>query len=151
MSDPSAPEVKEGTEISPMAETVQTFASYSEASIAACKWVNSGKTKIDPAQLILYTNTLSASPAYGKIVGVGLKFTAEVDFCRLDMDNTGKGIHFNAKQRDDQSKKLAAVIQPTIALSEAQRTQLYMEYIKGLENRSAQFIWEWWSTGKAPA
>ena len=84
--------------------------------------------------------------------GLGLKTAADVvvPYVRLDMDNTGKGIHFNATQRSDASKKLAAVITPTISMTPEARTQLYMEYMKGLENRSAQFIWTWWSTGSAP-
>ena len=118
-----------------------------------------------------FERRLSASPAYGKVVGiwnifkyygriltgsfpgVGLKTAAGVivPYVRLDTDNTGKGIHFNATQLTDTSKKLAAVITPTVSMTSAARTQLYMEYIKGLENRSAQFIWTWWSTGSAPA
>jgi len=85
--------------------------------------------------------------------GVGLKTAAGVivPYVRLDMDNTGKGIHFNATQLSDTSKKLAAVLTSTISMTAAARTQLYMEYIRGMENRSAQFIWTWWSTGSAPS
>ncbi|KAF8135735.1 hypothetical protein EV363DRAFT_1321462 [Boletus edulis] len=68
--------------------------------------------------------------------GLGLKGTSTViPYVRLDMDNTGKGVHFNATQLSDSSKKLAAVL----------------DYIKGLENRSAQYIWQWWSTGVPPS
>lgn len=117
------------------------------------------------------------SPAYGKVVGaphsfsiephpgtnvitpppplpgVGLKTAAGsiVPYVRLDMDNTGKGIHFNATKLSDTSSKLAAVLTPTVSMTEAKRTELYLEYIKGIENRSAQFIWNWWKTGVANA
>ena len=65
------------------------------------------------------------------------------------MDNTGKGVHFNAKYRKDTSSKLAAVITSTIGLKPNDREILYFQYLKGIENRSAEFIWAWWSTGKA--
>ncbi|KAG6378201.1 hypothetical protein JVT61DRAFT_13899 [Boletus reticuloceps] len=67
------------------------------------------------------------------------------------MDNSGKGIHFNATQRTDTNKKLAAVLTSSVSLTDPQRTTLYLDYLKGLENRSAEFIWQWWSTGHAPA
>nr|C0HLG3.3 RecName: Full=Ribonuclease ageritin; AltName: Full=Ribotoxin; Flags: Precursor [Cyclocybe aegerita]QEE04510.1 ribotoxin [Cyclocybe aegerita] len=145
--------VPEGEGVAPMAETVQYYNSYSDASIASCAFVDSGKDKIDKTKLVTYTSRLAASPAYQKVVGVGLKTAAGsiVPYVRLDMDNTGKGIHFNATKLSDSSAKLAAVLKTTVSMTEAQRTQLYMEYIKGIENRSAQFIWDWWRTGKAPA
>ncbi|KAG6378199.1 hypothetical protein JVT61DRAFT_13894 [Boletus reticuloceps] len=84
--------------------------------------------------------------------GLGLQGTSTViPYVRLDMDNTGKGVHFNATQLSDSSKKLAAVLASTVNLTEAQRTTLYLDYIKGLENRSAQYIWQWWSTGVPPS
>jgi len=73
-----------------------------------------------------------------------------VPYVRLDID-PDKGIHFNATQLSDSSKKLAAVIEPSLKLTPAAREALYQDYIKALQNRSAQFIWEWWKTGKAPA
>ncbi|PFH47206.1 hypothetical protein AMATHDRAFT_68221 [Amanita thiersii Skay4041] len=141
------------SDIGVTSEQVQQYPSYSTASVASCNWVNGGRDKVDPSKLYNYISRLSASPAYGKVVGVGYKTAAGVivPLVRLDMDNTGKGIHFNAVQLSDSSRKLAAVLTPTMSLSPAARTQLYMEYIKGLENRSAQFIWEWWSTGIAPS
>ncbi|PFH47204.1 hypothetical protein AMATHDRAFT_6987 [Amanita thiersii Skay4041] len=132
-------------------EQIQQSPWYSTASVASCNWVNGGRDKIDPAKLHLYVSRLSSSAAYGRVVGVGYKTTAGVitPIIRLDMDNTGKGIHFNAVQLSNPSRKLAAVITPTVGKTPAERTQLYMEYIKGLENRSAQFIWNWWLTGVA--
>ncbi|KAJ3505488.1 hypothetical protein NLJ89_g7388 [Agrocybe chaxingu] len=146
--------VRTGEEsIVPLAETVENYNTYSDASVASCKFVDSGRDKIDKTKLVTYPSRLSASPAYNKVVGVGLKTAAGsiVPYVRLDMDNTGKGIHFNATKLSDSSAKLAAVLKPTVSMTEKERTQRYMEYIKGIENRSAQFIWEWWSTGKAPA
>ncbi|KAF8414932.1 hypothetical protein L210DRAFT_3537437 [Boletus edulis BED1] len=68
--------------------------------------------------------------------GLGLQGASTViPYVRLDMDNSGKGIHFNATQRTDTNKKLAAVL----------------DYLKGIENRSAEFIWQWWSTGIPPS
>jgi hypothetical protein len=66
------------------------------------------------------------------------------------MDNTGKGIHFNAVNYSDSSQKLAACLCKTNTMTPAVRTHLYMEYIKGLRNRPATVIWEWWKAGVAP-
>ncbi|KAH7322227.1 hypothetical protein B0J17DRAFT_248938 [Rhizoctonia solani] len=133
------------------AETTQKFASYSAASVGAAKWVNQGKTKVVPKNLVLYYSRLPASPANGKVVGVGLKTNAGVvtPLIRIDMDNTGKGIHFNAVQLDNSQQKLAAVLTSTVGMTQAARTTLYLDYLKGIDNRSAEFIWNWWSTGKA--
>ena len=37
-----------------MVETVREFDSYAAASVAACAWVNSGKTKVNTGSLQLY-------------------------------------------------------------------------------------------------
>ncbi|CAE6481714.1 unnamed protein product [Rhizoctonia solani] len=58
------------------AEKTEKFDSYSAASIASYKWVNQGKTKVVPKNLVLYVSRLKASPAYNKVVGVGLKTAA---------------------------------------------------------------------------
>ncbi|QRV98456.1 hypothetical protein RhiJN_26475 [Ceratobasidium sp. AG-Ba] len=154
------------------AESTQQFASYAAASVASAKWVNQGKTKVVPKNLVLYTrqvtglipdsttsenlivykySRLKSSPAYGKVVGVGLKTAAGsvTPLVRIDMDNTGKGIHFNAVQLDNSQQKLAAVLTSTVNMTPAARTSLYLDYLKGVENRSAEFLWNWWSTGKA--
>ncbi|QRV84397.1 hypothetical protein RhiJN_12413 [Ceratobasidium sp. AG-Ba] len=132
------------------AESTQQFASYAAASVASAKWVNQGKTKVVPKNLVLYTSRLKSSPAYGKVVGVGLKTAAGsvTPLVRIDMDNTGKGIHFNAVQLDNSQQKLAAVLTSTVNMTPAARTSLYLDYLKGVENRSAEFLWNWWSTGK---
>ena len=62
-----------------------------------------------------------------------------------------KGIHFNAVELSDSSKKLAAVLERSLSLKPGDRETLYLDYVKALQNRSAEFIWEWWSTGRAPA
>jgi len=148
MSSDSGPELEVGV----LAEEVRQYATYSAASVASCNWVNSGRDKIDPSKLQLYVSRMQVSPAFGKVVGVGLQGTSTViPYVRLDMDNTGKGIHFNATQLTDTSKKLAAVLTPSVSLTDPQRTSLYLDYIKGIENRSAQFIWQWWSTGIPPS
>jgi hypothetical protein len=62
------------------------------------------------------------------------------------------GIHFNAKTNHPdrkQAEKLAAFLKGTTKMPEKDMTSLYYEYLKALENRSAQFIWNWWKTGKA--
>ncbi|EEB90587.1 hypothetical protein MPER_11184 [Moniliophthora perniciosa FA553] len=131
-------------------ETRREYPSYADASKDACKWVNGGKKKIVPDELVLYKGKLGSGN--NKIVGIGLKTAAGVDvpYVRLDVDNTNNAIHFNAVQLSD-SSKLAAVLRPTIALDQPAREQLYAEYLKGIENRSAKFIWEWWSTGIPPS
>lgn len=85
------------------------------------------------------------------MLGVGLRTAAgtNVDVVRIDNDDTGKGIHFNAKNQSDQSMKFAGVIKSTVAMTPAQRKVRFEEYLKALENRSAQFIWDWWRTGIA--
>lgn len=92
---------------------------------------------------------MPASPAFGKIVGVGIETKAKViiPVVRLDMDNSGKGIHFNAVFQSDRSKKLAACLKWTKTMTPAARTDLYMQYIQALENRSPTFIWDWWRLG----
>ncbi|CAE6450233.1 unnamed protein product [Rhizoctonia solani] len=133
------------------AETTQKFASYAAASVGSCKWVNQGKAKVVPKNLVLYTSRLKSSPGYNKVVGLGLKTNAGsiTPLVRIDMDNTGKGIHFNAVQFDNSEQKLAAVLTSTVGLTQAARTSLYLDYLKGIENRSPEFLWNWWSTGKA--
>ncbi|QRW23134.1 hypothetical protein RhiXN_08170 [Rhizoctonia solani] len=133
------------------AESTQKFASYAAASVASCKWVNQGKTKVVPKNLVLYTSRLKSSPAYDKVVGLGLKTNAGsvTPLVRIDMDNTGKGIHFNAVQLDNSQQKLAAVLTSTVGMTQAARTSLYLDYLKGIENRSPEFLWNWWNTGKA--
>jgi len=68
------------------------------------------------------------------------------DLIRLDMDPK-TGIHFNAKTNHPdrkQAEKLAAFLKGTTKMPEKDMTSLYYEYLKALENRSAQFIWNWW-------
>jgi len=36
------------------AEVVKDFKSYSEAAKAGCKWVDQGRKKVSPADLVLY-------------------------------------------------------------------------------------------------
>jgi hypothetical protein len=81
------------------------------------------------------------------ISGLGVQHTALVNYVRIDMDDTGKGIHFNAKSFTDQNDKLAAVITSTVSQTPPDRKQLYENYLKTLEPRSASTIWTWWSTG----
>ena len=73
------------------------------------------------------------------------------DVVRIDVEKSPgtKGIHFNAKNQSDQSMKFAGVIKSTVAMTPAQRKVRFEEYLKALENRSAQFIWDWWRTGIA--
>ena len=83
-------------------------------------------------------------------IGLGIQRDRIIeDFVRIDNDNSGKGIHFNAKYRKDTSNKLAAVIANTVDMKPEKRDELYRDYVKALRNRSASFIWTWWSTGKA--
>lgn len=74
------------------------------------------------------------------------------------MDLLGKGIHFNATKASDKQhppgsgeQKLAACLTSTKGLKEGPLTELYLQYVKGIENRSAQTIWNWWSTGNIPS
>ncbi|KAL0574357.1 hypothetical protein V5O48_007599 [Marasmius crinis-equi] len=132
-------------------ETTHKFPSYEEAAKDACKWVNvEGKKNLNPSDLVLYEGRLGSGK--GHIVGVGLRTNAGVitPYIRLDIESQGdKAIHFNAVRYYD-GAKLAAVITPTIAMSPPDRENLYNDYLKGIENRSAQFLWEWWKTGVPP-
>ena len=83
--------------------------------------------------------------------GVGLLRDRIIeDIVRIDNDDTGKGIHFNAKNQSDTKDKLAAVISKTVAMKPADRTTLFEQYLKALENLEADTIWTWWKTGKKP-
>ncbi|KAN0087648.1 hypothetical protein V8E55_006269 [Tylopilus felleus] len=132
-------------------EVTRNYASYAGASVASCNWVNEGKAKIDPKKLELYVSRLKKSAAYGKVVGLGIRpkpHSTVVPYIRLDIDEK-KGIHFNAVELSDSSKKLAAVLERSLSLKPGDRETLYLDYIKALQNRSPEFIWAWWSTGKA--
>ncbi|PCH42828.1 hypothetical protein WOLCODRAFT_164043 [Wolfiporia cocos MD-104 SS10] len=139
-----------------LAETVKKYPSYADASKAACAWVEKGKVKVDPSKLEIYTSKVG--PYKGCVVGknrlssgVGLKRKSALeDIVRIDNDNTGKGIHFNAKNESDTSQKLAAVLQKTVSMSAKDRDVLYGQYLKALENLSADTIWDWWRTGHKP-
>ncbi|CAE6358875.1 unnamed protein product [Rhizoctonia solani] len=110
-----------------------------------------------PSDILVFIHSrLQVSPAYGKVVGVGVPSGQSVTpYIRLDMEPKGadptkdKGIHFNAVKLSDSSAKLAGVIQTSIALDDKARTDLYMQHVKALENRSVQLIWDWWRTGVA--
>ncbi|PFH47207.1 hypothetical protein AMATHDRAFT_68223 [Amanita thiersii Skay4041] len=132
-------------------EKVIECSSYEEAAMEACKFVNGGSEKINPAKLDLYQGRLKASPGHGQIVGLGYKSAAGnvVPFIRLDMDSTGKAVHFNAVQLSDSSKKLAAIIRDTVPKSVKSRERFYKERLKKLKIRSARGIWNWWSTGNS--
>ncbi|KAF8414934.1 hypothetical protein L210DRAFT_3589296 [Boletus edulis BED1] len=61
-----------------LAEEEKDFASYSAASVASCKWVDSGRDKIDPLELEVYVSRMKVSPAFGKVVGV---YSIHCNFC----------------------------------------------------------------------
>ncbi|KAI3607150.1 hypothetical protein WG66_007989 [Moniliophthora roreri] len=130
-------------------EIRREYPSYADAAKAACNWVNGGKDKIDPSKLVLYEGKLGSGK--GKIVGIGRMTEAKVvvPLVRLDVDDTNNAIHFNAVQFSD-SSKLAAVLRPTIKMDQPARKELYADYLKGIRERSAQFLWDWWRTGIAP-
>ena len=128
---------------------------HSSFNILTVSWQPTGKKPSfrksswlvhNAAPTTLYTLTFTSSG-----VGIRPKPTSKVvPLIRLDMDNIGKGIHFNATRLADSSMKLAAVITPTAHFTEAKRKALYLDYIKGIQNRSAQFIWDWWREGEVP-
>jgi hypothetical protein len=93
-------------------------------------------------------------------LGVGIQRTAVVDAVRLDFDpdrldnkgnviKVGKGIHWNAKYKNDNSTKLAAKIRGT-NLNNTTNKKVYEGYIAKLEGKTAKQIWEAWRTGNAP-
>ncbi|KAJ3479931.1 hypothetical protein NLI96_g8715 [Meripilus lineatus] len=131
-----------------MVETVREFDSYAAASVAACAWVNSGKTKVNTGSLQLYIGKVKSGK--GKVVGIGYRTKAGTlkDLVRLDIDEH-KGIHFNANKLDNDREKFAAVIRGTRNKPMAQKEELYLQYLKGINNRSPGFIWDWWRTGRA--
>ncbi|PCH42823.1 hypothetical protein WOLCODRAFT_152878 [Wolfiporia cocos MD-104 SS10] len=140
-----------------LAETVDRYTSYADASKAACAWVQKGKVKVDLSKLRIYHSTVG--PYKTRVVGknrlssgVGLLRNSGIieDIIRIDNDDTGKGIHFNAKDQSDTSQKLAASLEKTVKMSPEDRTTLYVQYLKALENLSADTIWDWWRTGHKP-
>ncbi|EMD32794.1 hypothetical protein CERSUDRAFT_87778 [Gelatoporia subvermispora B] len=138
--------------VTPFAEAVRPYPDYTSAAKAACAWVEKGKVKVNVKTLELYEGKFGT--AKDKVVGVGYTPNlSPLDLVRLDMDDVppgqsgGKGIHFNAVNMSDRNDKLAAVIKGTPEMSVAERELRYSEYLKALEPRSAQFIWNWWKTG----
>ncbi|KAF8659273.1 hypothetical protein AX16_001848 [Volvariella volvacea WC 439] len=160
------------------AETVKVYPNYAAASVAACAWVNRGPKNVDPGQLHHYigyvynpVSVIERTKAKDGLLGgwvtagavllarIGLKTHAGVitPLVRLDIDDVppkgrhGKGIHFNAVSLTNASDKLAAVLMGTPDMDVPARRNRYFDYLKALEHRSPRFIWEWWSTGRAPA
>ncbi|KAH9916402.1 uncharacterized protein BXZ73DRAFT_53808 [Epithele typhae] len=132
-----------------MPETVRDYPDYQAAAKAACAWVEKGSTKVDRSKLAPYPSKVG--PYKGQIV-VARRTAAGVleDIVRIDNDDTGKGIHFNAKNLSDTSDKLAARITSTIAMTPAARKALFEDYLKALVNLEGTTIWDWWRTGTKP-
>ena len=42
------------------------------------------------------------------------------------------------------------MITNTVGMQPADRTTLFLQYLKALENLEADTIWTWWKTGKKP-
>ena len=87
-----------------------------------------------------------------RLEGVGIRRTALVDIVRIDVDDTGKGIHFNAR-RDPASNqnKLAAVITPTVAMTPGRRQALFGGYLTTIARvRTVQELWDIWLRGSMP-
>ncbi|KAG6378202.1 hypothetical protein JVT61DRAFT_13900 [Boletus reticuloceps] len=133
-----------------LAEEEKDFASYSAASVASCKWVNSGRDNIDPLELEVYVRLACRYPPLSNVLTMNRQSNERDIYCH-PVCSIGYGQHRYRTQLSDTSKKLAAVLTSSVDLTDPKREILYLEYIKGLENRSAEFIWQWWSTGHAPA
>ncbi|OCH85012.1 hypothetical protein OBBRIDRAFT_798605 [Obba rivulosa] len=147
------PTSSEDSGVTPLAEKVTIYPDYESAAKAACAWVEKGKQKVDVKTLELYYGKFGS--AKDRVVGVGYKPNLSLlDLVRLDMDDVppgqagGKGIHFNAVNLSDSSDKLAAVLKGTPEMDVKARNSLYVEYLNALSNRSAEYIWNWWKTGK---
>ena len=86
--------------------------------------------------------------------GIGIKpKTAIEDIVRIDNeDKEDKGIHFNAKYIDKfgARKTFAASIAGTSDKTENGRKKIYDKYVEKLQGKTAQKIWEAWSSGNAP-
>ncbi|KAI0746929.1 hypothetical protein C8Q80DRAFT_807338 [Daedaleopsis nitida] len=142
---------KQATTTLPQGETVQDYSSYEDAAKAACAWVETGAVKVDRSKLQIYIS--KAGPMKGRVVGVGLLRPSGIveDIIRIDNDNTGKGIHFNAKNLSSTSAKFAGRLQKTVTMgTPAERNALYLEYLGALENLQADTLWDWWRTGRKP-
>ena len=84
--------------------------------------------------------------------GIGLERKAgNIEYIvRIDNDDTGKGIHFNAKNNSDVQDKLAAELKKTVSMPKDDRETLFLDYLNALKNLSADTIWDWWRTGRKP-
>ncbi|KAF7420825.1 hypothetical protein PC9H_011343 [Pleurotus ostreatus] len=135
------------TEAVVLGEVTQNYPSKELASKAACTWAKVD----DPNKLVLYTSRVG--PYKGWVVGVGITRPSGTieDIVRVDSDDkTGtatKGIHFNAKNSKDSSQTLAAVIEPTKALTPAARDKQYKKILESIKGQEPRVIWLWWSTG----
>ena len=105
-----------------------------------------------PAQTCIFGYILLRLIAIS-IPGLGVQGTSSVlDLVRLDNDDSGKGIHFNARRRaGDNSNKLAAVITPTVGMQPAARQALYMSMIWPLQDMGSPItLWNAWLSGRQP-
>ena len=87
------------------------------------------------------------------IPGLGVQGTSSVlDLVRLDNDDSGKGIHFNARRRaGDNNNKLAAVITPTVTMNANARQALYFNMIAPLSGMASPItLWNAWLSGREP-
>ena len=87
------------------------------------------------------------------ILGVGLPGASSIlDLVRLDNDDSGKGIHFNARRLPGNNEfKLAAVIRPTLSLTPAQRQTQYNRWIADIQPIAAPVtLWNAWLSGRQP-
>ncbi|KAF8749092.1 hypothetical protein RHS01_10356 [Rhizoctonia solani] len=124
------------------AESTQKFASYAAASVAAANGSTKERPRSFPRTWSCIHSRLKSSPGYNKVVGLGLKTNAGsvTPLVRIDMDNTGKGIHFNAVQLDNSQQKLAAVLTSTVGMTQAARTSLYLDYLKESKTGVLSFV-----------
>ncbi|KAF8346178.1 hypothetical protein F5887DRAFT_1073830 [Amanita rubescens] len=126
-------------------ENAKVYKTRQQASTASCLFVNSGKDQVNPSDLKLYK-----CPIGGKVIGLATKDPksgSDIPIIWLEVSHAKKGVYFSAVCLSDTSKTFSASVEKTINTSEKKRRARFVKYIKLLEGKDADYIWDWWLTG----
>ncbi|KAG8698459.1 hypothetical protein FRC08_005907 [Ceratobasidium sp. 394] len=131
----------------PTSEQVREFNSCPDASRASCKFADSGPREVDVLDLKLYRQLVPGSDGY-IVVGVGLQSSSGDIIPLVLIENDDEhGIHFTGRLVHDPSECLVACLRHSSRLHPVVRHIIYLDFLRNLQNRSATFIWDWWSSG----
>ena len=75
------------------------------------------------------------------------KSGSDIPIIWLEVSHVKKGVYFSAVCLSDTSKRFSASVKKTINTSEKKRQARFVKYVKLLESKDADYIWDWWLTG----